>query len=398
VTVWLDRRESLPAGSPTTHALVIGTSQYEHLPAKEAGPDDDPLKFGLVRASTPATGAFRFARWLRDKLRNPDAPLGTVRLLLSPSDAEVQADAELSAAAAQVERANRQNVRTALLDWKKECRGQRDGVAILYISGHGISMSRTDSYVLLEDFAADENVMDYSVDVGQVHAGMAGENLPQSQFYFVDACRIRPDAFNRYKDAGDGLGLNVEWGGADTRAAPIYFSASPDTAALGQPGNGTLFSQALLESLEARGADDAVGDDGDWRVTTYSLQQALELRVDELAAKHGESQEVVGGGQTRLAVLHRFERPPTFPISVLVTPGEARSVAFARLWNWTRETAVVQEQAFQENPMTWTLPAGVYSLDVDIRPDTPPYTSKSGLAVVVEPRRAAPWPVPVAPS
>lgn len=383
----MDRRGDLPAGTSTTNALVIGTSHYEHLPPKQDGPGEDALKFGLVRASTPATGAYRFARWLRDRLRNPGAPLGTIRLLLSPSDDEKQADPELSADSERVLPATRENVRAALLEWKRACKGQPGGVAVFYAGGHGISMSKIDSYVLLEDFAADENVLDYSVDVGQVHGGMAGQDMPQSQFYFVDACRIRPEAFNRYKDAGDGLGLIVEWAGGDTRAAPIYFSASPDTPALGQPGNGTLFSQALLECLEGPGADDTADDQGDWLITTYSLQQAVERRVDELAATHGETQEVVGGGQARMAVLHRFEKAPDFPVSVELAPTAAAAVAWASLWDGGRTNRVLEDQPFDQNPKTWTVPAGLYSLDVTVRPDTPPYTSKVGVAVLVVPPR-----------
>ncbi|HET6478699.1 MAG TPA: hypothetical protein VFG35_01480 [Actinoplanes sp.] len=70
-----------------THALVIGVSAYDHLPSVGAGP------FGLSQLGSTAIGAYRFAVWLRDHYRNPDAPLATIRLLLSPSAAEISAGA-----------------------------------------------------------------------------------------------------------------------------------------------------------------------------------------------------------------------------------------------------------------------------------------------------------------
>jgi hypothetical protein len=388
VTLWLDRTGAVDPGAPVAHALVVGVSRYAHLPPPSAEPSDDPLKFGLVGATTPATGAFHFARWLRDHFR-PVVPLASVRLLLSPSDLEL-GDAELAATAAQVEPASTANVRKALLEWRAACQGQPDGMAVLYLSGHGASQSRTDHFVLLEDFAADQLVIDYSVDVGKVHRGMAGPSMPQTQFFFVDACRIRPEAFSRYRAAGSGLGLPEEWDGEDRRAAPVYFSASPGTAALGEPGGGTLFSQALMHCLDSMAVDDFADAHSRFRITGYSLQIALEQRVAELAAGYGERQEVVVGGQVRGSVLHYFETPPKLPVAIGLHPDHARPVAWADWWDSDREDRILTDCQFEWNPMTWTMPVGMYSLDVTIRPDTPPLQSKIGLPVPVAPRVVGP--------
>ncbi len=388
MTLWLDRGDAIPAGVPVTHALVVGVSRYAHLPPPDADPSEDPLKFGLVGATTPATGAFRFAKWLRDRFR-PPAPLASVRLLLSPSDLELR-DIELAAAAAQVESATTPLVRRALLDWLEACQQQPDGMAVLYLSGHGASQSKTDHLVLLEDFAADQLVMDYSVDVGKVHRGMAGPSLPRIQFFFIDACRIRPDAFNQYRTSGNGLGLPEEWAGEDNRAAPVYFSASPGTAALGEPGEGTLFSQALLHCLEGMAVDDFPDGEGRFRITESSLRIALEQRVADLADGYGEAQEVVVGGQVRGSVLHYFEQPPELSVAIELRPGEAVPVAWADLWDRDREARILEDCRFELNPMTWTVPAGMYSLDVTIRPDTPPLQSKTGLPIAVAPRILGP--------
>ena len=388
MTLWLDRTGVIPPGTPATHALVVGVSRYRYLPRPGEFPSKDPMKFGLVGATTPATGAFRFARWLRHQFR-PPAPLATVRMLLSPSDLELQDD-DLAATAAQVEPACTQNVRTGLLEWQAACQGQPDGMAVLYLSGHGAPRSKTDHFVLLEDFAADQVVMNYSIDVGKVHRGMASPSLPQTQFFFVDACRIRPDAFNIYRGMGGGLELLEQWDGEDERSAPIYFSASPGTVALGEPGDGTLFSQALMHSLNGTAVDDYPDAHGRFHISGSSLQVALEQRVAKLAAAYGERQRVTVGGQVQNSIFHYFPRPPSLPVAIELRPEEARPVAWADLWDADRADRVFKNRQFTRNPMVWMVPAGMYSLDVTIRPDRPPLRSKPGLPVAVAPRIVGP--------
>jgi hypothetical protein len=70
------------------HALVVGCSQYEFLTEDGSPGPGGRETFGLRQVKTPATCAFRFARWLDSSYRNPSAPLGTVRLFRSPSPFE----------------------------------------------------------------------------------------------------------------------------------------------------------------------------------------------------------------------------------------------------------------------------------------------------------------------
>lgn len=380
---WLDRRGDLPAGAPTTNALVIGTSLYDYLPAKGAPADPDPLKFGLHDLETPACGSFSFARWLGDRYHNPSAPLATVDLYLSASPSEVAADAELAAVVDQVERPLTATIRTALRAWRDLAEGNPDGVAVLYLSGHGIlRYSLTDSVVLLQDFAADDSVLDYAIDVGGVHAGMAGATKAGTQMYFVDACRIHPDALLVWRDVGDGLDLPQRVPEADPRAAPVYFSASPDRPAFGRPGNGTLFAQALLECLEGAAADDDPAGPTPFAVTTYSLAEELEPRVRALAEQHRERQDVTIGGQNRLKTFHRFAEPPTVPLRVELSPEAARAVATAELWKPDRSARVLDPLRFDPHPLEHPIPLGLYSMDVLV---PPPFVAQRGRAFVADP-------------
>src|SRR5206468_10457584 len=118
---------------------------------------------------------------------------------------------------------------------------------------------------------------------------------PQSRLYFGDACRNQPGLFAKYQARG-GI-APPQLAGEDRRAAPVYFSASPDTAALGLGGRGTLFAEALQEGLRGPAAEDGADPEGRWYVSTYSLGKALQSRVAGLAAALRDAQTAVLGGQ-----------------------------------------------------------------------------------------------------
>src|SRR5688500_4570859 len=91
MSLWIDRRG--PAAPPAVgqlHALVIGVSYYDHLPRPNEFPPLGRETLQLCQVETPATSAYNFAKWLRDKYRNPAAPLATLRVVMSPSLAELQ--------------------------------------------------------------------------------------------------------------------------------------------------------------------------------------------------------------------------------------------------------------------------------------------------------------------
>lgn len=371
MVLWLDRPSQPPDG-PRTHALVIGTSRYDHLPEKGQPAPVQNETFDLVQARSPAAGAFRFARWLRDSYANPTAPIGTIDLYLSPSDAEVANDAELGKAAGTTRSGE---IQQAIYAWRTRCSGQRDGVAIFYASGHGIEVSKQDHVVLLQDFAKDPRVLEGAVDVGSVFYGMRGGHLPSRQFYFVDACRIRPDAFNRYANLGVGVGLDELREGDETRTAPVYFSASVDTAALGVPGIGTIFSQALIESLGGLAVKEFPDDQQRWHVDSSSLQKALEVRVKELALEHNDVQDVVTGGYVRTTPFHYYPEPPELTVTFRLDPDAAAHVAHACV-KGEDEREEMPRSRFVPNPLPATIRAGFYSLEVSIDPPTPPFRER----------------------
>lgn len=62
------------------HAVVIGISEYADAPE--------------LTTAGPAMSAARFAGWLRNEYRHPKLELGSLRVLLSPTEAEREAAQE----------------------------------------------------------------------------------------------------------------------------------------------------------------------------------------------------------------------------------------------------------------------------------------------------------------
>ena len=369
----------LQSGEPCTHALVVGVSAYDFLPpgAAPAG----AVTFGLLQLRSAAASAWSFAKWLDERYANASAPLGTIRLLLAPSEDEKAAIPELAAVGDRPPTA--QAVEEALNAWKADCSTRPENVAVLYAAGHGIVLTKDEGgIVLLRDFAAPNlPMLRNSLDVASITRGLAGPTAPSRQFYFVDACQVRPDEVAGFQALRGGVGLDepVE---APTNSSAIYTSAAPGTLALGAPGRGTLFSQALIECLDCFGT--MADDDGHWVVTDTSLVGPLKARVTELAAEHGVEQTATAGGRMGPAVLHDLVEPPTLEVSFAVLPDEAGPVSFGSLQDQLGQ--VVVDTSPLHPQLVTPVRAGVYTLNVVIQPETQPFKAAQMSCFVKPPR------------
>ena len=124
-------------GGPVTHALVVGVSHYPFL-APDSGTKAS-REYGLEDLSSAARSASEVAAWLLDEYRNPDAPLASLELLLSPAAGERLAPsvaAELDALGVPYA-ATRDAVETALLAFQARCAERRENVGFVYVAGHG---------------------------------------------------------------------------------------------------------------------------------------------------------------------------------------------------------------------------------------------------------------------
>ncbi len=347
---------------PGTHGLVIGVSHYLHM-AGGSDPTDLATAFDMEQLSAAARSASEFAAWLLTEYKCARAPLRSLRVLLSPADGE-QIEPGIAALLAGDSSASLSNVREALLEFRQACDAHTDNVAMVYIAGHGVQLTKHGAIVLLTDFGARDQVtaLERAVDVAGVHAGMNHPGTASTQFWFVDACRQQPSIMRRFETLRGGLQLDVRPG--DSEVSPIFLAATTGKPAYARVGGITLFNEALMWSL--RGGAAVAPEEGGteaWHVSVSALIHALPRRVKELAYVEGADQSADIAGKTLEATVHEFSAVPEVDLCIHLTPSEAENVA--------RATLKRDDRTVFRNARTWPVrrkvEAGLYYLTVSAR-------------------------------
>ena len=345
-----------PAASKRTHALVIGISSYPYLD----GPEQTQLgaTFEMTELSAAAASAAEVASWLITEY-DSDAPLATLRVLLSPAEGEVIEGAVAPLLDGPCP-ATRQAVEDEMTGFVADCKSQ-DAVAFVYVVGHGVQLTKRGAILLLEDVAAPDSAQELhgALDVVGCYEGFDGPQFAPTQFWFFDACRERVQSSTLERMVG-AYTLSSPIGTAES--STMFLGSSTREAAFSVRGGRSIFSTALLEALRGAGADGPtdLGSD-DWWVTNRKLFDALHSTVKRLAREHGADQNVVPVGLRANTRIHRIDGVPQVPIRLALDPEEAgASSRLTLLFNATEPR--VEDSA--EWPFVATVPAGFYKIKV----------------------------------
>lgn len=355
----VDRRASV--AGPGLHAILIGVSDYAFLP-----PADEPPGEGLAalkKLGSPALSAFRF----REKLEALDGTgrlpwkLKTVRMLVAPSAEELAAAPTLADALAGP---TRLAIKAALKAWRDDMAESRDCAGIFYFSGHGIRRALEESILLAGDFLDPEEIeLENAFRLSNVRGGMAPSDkypeIGRTQFYFVDACRDKPDALDALDDTQTPKMFGASLNTLDDRKAPIYFATYVGGLAAGAPGTETFFYKAIDWALEHASPESAIaGDIEIWPVTAFSLKMGIE-RQNQLFAGRVELTGLIGNP----IICFRTD-PPTFDMRISIGPETLRgSVARARLVEINRSEEV--DLPGGADPRVAPIRAGLYRLEIE---------------------------------
>jgi hypothetical protein len=259
------------ATDPRIHALVVGVSEYPHLIGGTGPLARYPL--GLKQLSSPSISAQAIANWLIPKLTtthaNPDAPLGTVELLLSPGTyTDWQGNAQI------VELAEFDRIKKAFERWLKRCDAHADNIALFYCCGHGFEWPKT--YLLARDYGESfgspfENMIDFTVS----RSGFLADCKATTLCCFLDACReVNTDLIQNLNIDARPL-WNASGFPTGDRAAPRYLATRQGEQAHGPAGGVSYFAEALIRCWEVLGAGMTHAGGSRWRVDTDSLGVAL---------------------------------------------------------------------------------------------------------------------------
>jgi hypothetical protein len=381
--IFEDFRGSL-GGAPAVHAFIAGVSQYSHFPNGGEAPAKNT--FGMPQLTTTASAAWNLYRRLLDRQNHLPRPLGTVRVLLSPSPEEQQKTPGMKAAMP----CTRAEFVKHINAWRDDARASSNGFALFYFAGHGVQRSPGDSLILMQDFGdPNDTPMARAVRINDLFWGMAPsesvlDGTALTQMFVVDACRDKPANF----PAGEVISV---WSdelpaGADNRTAPIFAPVS-GTQAYEKVGEEAFFSSRLMKCLEGAGGQalsNPAGGPVKWAVTVHSLSNALAYETDELKRLKGVELLWAPSGWVKNATLHYLDGPPDVNVTLQVDPVEA--VPFVRLTvlDSTGKLVMYDGDPVNPHPDSKLLPAGDYRVEASVKDSR--YTSVSDITRLMPPQ------------
>jgi hypothetical protein len=346
--------------APGTHALVVGVSAYRHLD-DGVEPTTAGIESGMGQLSAAARSASEFAAWLLNDYRRADAPLKSLRVLLSPADGE-QIHPDIATRLPAGSKATLANVRQGLLEFREACDAHSDNVLIVYFVGHGVQLTKNGAIVLLTDFGAPGQAtqLERSIDIAGIHAGMNHPNTARTQFWFVDACRQQPRIARRFERLEGAFKFDVPVG--DTETSPIFLAATTGKEAFARVGGVTLFNEALMWALHggvAAGPDEGPVDV--WHIPVTELIKKLPDKVKRLAQAENADQSVDIAGKVHEAVFHELAEAPQVDLLVQLQPDGANGNCTGKL---SLDATLVVREDIVDWPFHDQLRAGLYLLNV----------------------------------
>ncbi len=395
MTLVYDNRQNLQ-GSAGIHALIAGVSHYTHLP----GGGGPPAKkdWDLPQLTASALTGYKIYRWLIDHRRDLPKPLATVRLLLSPTDAE----AEKIAAGMKEIRAALQGEPVTLEDTPSHCTlddfaGQArdwradavsdthdEHITFFYFAGHGIQRKNNDPVLLVEDFGNPTwGMVAKTVEFNGLFDGMAPSSdeqgkIARTQLYFIDACRVRPDDLNKYKFPNIADIFDVELGGEDRRSAPVFYATVANTQAYSKTGEQTLFSEALIDCLNSEAVVPTNEQDASgyarYRVSIYSLAEKLSAKAEALRALDLD-QEFYPNPKGSNETIVNFPKPPEVECMLHIEPEPAAQLVSVNVLDSIGDAVSGWSVSpVKPHPYRGSLRVGLYTLQATItKPPHPPY-------------------------
>jgi hypothetical protein len=314
------------AGKAGLHVLIVGISEYLHLPrhGEPLTPDQQKYGLGLERLTSAARTGHQLYRWLLASRQHLSLPLVTCRLLLAPSQDEVNAVSELKDLAVD---ARLDAFLEAAAGWRKDASSHADNMTLFYFAGHGFQRKRGDQVMLLADVGSGiGSSLRNAVDTYSLMQGMVpSADFPQigrQQLYFIDACRLAPIDAYRYEmqdctRVWDVPAMDPDM--PDDRASPVFYTALPGAAAYAIPGDQTIFGKALMWCLEGGSAERV---EGNWCVTIDALPRGLRYVLGRLREEHNIEQDFRLDGFGEPIQLNRLEKVPDVDVDLEIRPSD----------------------------------------------------------------------------
>ena len=378
-----DRRTEL-GDAPMLHALVIGVSEYPNLPngASDIVQFDDKKTLGLRSLSCAAYSACKIVQWLLDNRDSTVAPLGTVRLLLSPNEEERIRIASLPAFLTEITAwspATLEALEICAPEWRSDANHCVENATWFYFCGHGFQTKTQKQALILNDFGQRQGSrLKHTVSIENIFTGMAPTptftSMAETQFYFVDSCRDTASGLDRFTGsyAQEPSAIwDVEPEQRDRRNAPVFYGTLGGVQAYSLVGQESVFCRALLKCLPEFASERIDAPNHAWAVTTGALQRALSQYFDTLSATEGGGQETsVSGkiGRTNAILLYHAQ-PPNVLLNLRMVTAPVDETQLS-LFDERRNRVLHKGPPLVPHPYSFDTVAGFYTAEVEF-PDNP---------------------------
>jgi hypothetical protein len=291
--------------------LIVGVARYPNFRGGGANAD---LLSPIGQLTAPAISARQLADWFIAEHHFPAAPLGSVALLLSegaPSPYTPPGGQPVGVAQAIYD-----NLKTAAQEWRRRGDGNERNQLVFVFCGHGYGFDDTTSLLLADFNFREQDRWDRALDLGTFIAGMEA-CAASHQLFLIDACR-RPhgDLLSPHAAIGRSPVQPVQTPRAaftTSRIATTLFSTGEKEVARAQSGGLSIFAEALIRSFNGMAARD---DEGNWRVSTLSLMEAVDHISRRLTSQIFSSPQQPQRSKVVAFDIHFLQRPPISPIYV----------------------------------------------------------------------------------
>lgn len=377
-------KRDVPEGG--THALIVGVSDYLHLPLP--GVAAGAAVLGLNKLRSAALAAWRFYDWLKAHADDLPCRLATVHLLLSPSAEELAAAPEMAGASA---RAGFDAIRRTARAWRGRAKDNRDRT-IFYFAGHGVGAEDKNVILLADDFA-DPNAARFahSFSLRDLDDGMAASEetplIAQTQFYFVDACRDTDGHVQDFKTIRPGV-IFDDLNQVDLRQKCTLFATSHGLRAEGVAGRGSPFCEALLEAFENASERSAVIDGSRrWLVTSDTIRDFV---ADRLRVAGVEQRPRALADSSEGLLFRALPAPPLVEFHITLDPDSCAPNAAVRVTDAAGMQHDPRETA-PDHPFLARSVAGITTVAAEA-PDFEPQSTQDVLTF-----RTGVWPIGMPP-
>jgi hypothetical protein len=379
----IDRRAQL-AGQAGTHALIVGISDYPHLPDLPADGVEDPAR--PTRLHAAAYSAFRFYTWLVANAGRLAAPLATCWVTCAPIPGERErmprnweppSDLKLDDVAGPC---GVNDFVAAASAWRAAALEDPDGILVLYFAGHALELASERPALVFQDFGDGVGpTLRATVDLANLREGLAPADwqprIARRQFCFIDTSRIidpslPPESRSRTTPLFD-VPFTPSF---DDRRGCTLFATTPGGRTYTVRDGRTFFNLALIRGLEGSAAEpgpwDPSGGPTPWRITARSLVRGVQNELENLNRRVQGTQRIAWSIQGDDADLVTLDGPPTVTLRLHVEPAELRpKVVLEVRDSQLRPVAIPpfpDPNVKPGVPIDLRLPAGIYQVGLHV--------------------------------